>query len=97
MEQQAKEVLLNNIESLYACGGNIQDKISNLIKNALNRILLAVFMRLDYIFLPLWLVGSLGLEPSLFAFAVGSFVFVLHMDAGNFSCVPLSSDIGTRP
>jgi hypothetical protein len=27
LEQQAKEVLLNNIESLYACGGNIQDKI----------------------------------------------------------------------
>lgn len=29
LEQQAKEVLLKNIESLYACGGKIRDNIFN--------------------------------------------------------------------
>jgi DNA replication ATP-dependent helicase Dna2 len=32
LERQAKEVLLKNIESLYACGGKSWDTMSNFIE-----------------------------------------------------------------
>jgi membrane protein required for beta-lactamase induction len=52
-------------------------KFSNLIKETLNRILFGVFMWLDYIFLLLWLVSSLGpgISPVCFWLLVALFLF----------------------
>jgi hypothetical protein len=38
LEQQAKEVLLKNIETLYACGGRILDKKMPTLSKLNNRI-----------------------------------------------------------